>query len=138
MGEIFDFASYLRFVAALAFVLGLILVAAHVAKKVMAGRAYAGPRAQGRRLGIVEVLTMDTRHRLFLIRRDGVEHLVMTGPDGALLIENGIDGLASDKEFGPVQQSDAPVSPLHGDPAAPPAQNAALRKVASLFGDRRA
>jgi len=30
------------------------------------------------------------RQRLFIVRRDNVEHLVLSGPDGATVIENGI------------------------------------------------
>jgi hypothetical protein len=30
------------------------------------------------------------RHKLFLLRRDGVEHLLLVGPQGANVVENGI------------------------------------------------
>ena len=30
------------------------------------------------------------RQRLFIVRRDDVEHLVLSGPDGATVIESGI------------------------------------------------
>src|ERR1700750_1731410 len=43
-----------------------------------------------RRLAIVETLMLGPRQRLFIIRRDNVEHLVLSGPDGATVIENGI------------------------------------------------
>lgn len=133
MGDVIDFASYLRFVAALVFVLGLILAGAHIAKKVMAGRAYTGPRSQGRRLGVVEVLALDARHRAFLIRRDGKEHLIMTGPSGDLVIESGIE-----EDRHPVQQADAQVTPLHGGSETVPRRQSALQKMTGLFGDRRA
>jgi len=143
MGDVIDFASYLRFVAALAFVLGLILVAAHIAKKVMAGRAHVGTRSQGRRLGVVEVLTLDARHRVFLIRRDNTEHLVMTGPSGDLLIEGSIE-----ESQRLIPQADAQVTPLHAGTDAPVGkqgveeqsrlQMTAMQKMAGLFGDRRA
>ncbi|RVU34643.1 flagellar assembly protein FliO [Hwanghaeella grinnelliae] len=143
MGDVIDFASYLRFVAALVFVLGLILVAAHITKKVMTGRTYAGARSQGRRLGVVEVLTLDARHRVFLIRRDGKEHLIMTGPSGDLLIEGGIE-----ESQRLVQQTDAQVTPLHagtetmaGELRAKgqvSAQQTVMQKMAGLFGDRTA
>lgn len=143
MGDVIDFASYLRFVAALAFVLGLILAAAHIAKKVMAGRTYAGPRGQGRRLGVMEVLTLDARHRVFLIRRDNKEHLVMTGPSGDLLIEGGIE-----ESQRLIPQADAQITPLHAGTDSPAgkqgveeqtaAQKTAMQKMVGLFGDRRA
>lgn len=133
MGDVFDFASYLRFVAALVFVLGLILVAAHIAKKVMAGRTVTGPRGQGRRLSIVEVLPIDARHRAYLIRRDGKEHLIMTGPSGDLVIENGIE-----ESPRALQQTDAEITPLRADADQPSEPRTPLQKMARLLGDRRA
>jgi flagellar protein FliO/FliZ len=35
-------------------------------------------------------LMVGPRQRLFIVRRDNVEHLVLSGPDGATVIENGI------------------------------------------------
>jgi flagellar protein FliO/FliZ len=43
-----------------------------------------------RRLAVVETLMIGPRQRLFLISRDGVEHLVMAGPEGSSVIETGI------------------------------------------------
>ncbi len=133
MGDVIDFASYLRFVAALVFVLCLILAAAHVAKKVIAGKTVIRPRSQGRRLGVVEVLPIDARHRAFLIRRDGKEHLIMTGPNGDTLIESGIE-----EDQPAVQQGDAQVMPLHTGSTVPLERQTPLQKMVRLFGERRA
>jgi flagellar protein FliO/FliZ len=46
--------------------------------------------APARRLSISESLMLGPRQRLLLIRRDNVEHLVLSGPDGANVIESGI------------------------------------------------
>ena|ERR1700743_2469503 len=43
-----------------------------------------------RRLAVVETLMVGPRQRLLLISRDGVEHLVLAGPDGTSVIEAGI------------------------------------------------
>ena len=43
-----------------------------------------------KRLAIVETLMVGPRQRLFIVRRDNVEHLVLSGPEGAIVIENGI------------------------------------------------
>jgi flagellar protein FliO/FliZ len=51
----------------------------------------ATPVGGQRRLGIVEVKAVDAKHRLLLIRRDGKEHLILTGGEHPLLIEAGID-----------------------------------------------
>lgn len=133
MGDVIDFASYLRFVAALVFVLGLILFAAHIARKFLAGRVHAGPRSQGRRLGVVEVLALDPRHRAFLIRRDGKEHLIMTGPNGDLVIESGIE-----EEHRTVQPTDAQVTPLHSGSGPQSTSQTPFQKMVGLFGDRSA
>jgi len=133
MGDVFDFASYLRFVAALVFVLGLILVAAQVAKKMMAGKTVIRPRGQGRRLAVVEVLPIDARHRAFLIRRDDKEHLIMTGPNGDVVIESGIE-----EDQPAVPQGDAQVMALHTGAASPLERQTPLQKMARLFGERRA
>ena len=42
------------------------------------------------RLGVIEQATVDARRRLVLIRRDGVEHLIMTGGPVDVVIETGI------------------------------------------------
>jgi hypothetical protein len=43
------------------------------------------------RLGVVEQASVDGRRRLVLIRRDDVEHLIMTGGPVDVVIENGIN-----------------------------------------------
>lgn len=85
-----DFSEIFRFVAALAFILGLIGLCAMLAKRfgLAPGVTSAG---SNRRIGIVEVRPVDARHRLLLIRRDGKEHLILMGGEHPLLIESGID-----------------------------------------------
>jgi flagellar protein FliO/FliZ len=43
-----------------------------------------------RRLSVSEQFNLDSKRRLILIRRDGVEHLIMTGGPVDMLIETGI------------------------------------------------
>jgi hypothetical protein len=43
-----------------------------------------------RRLGLVEATSLDGRRRLLLVRRDNVEHLIMTGGPIDVVIETGI------------------------------------------------
>ena len=77
-----------RYLAALMLVLGLLGVAA------LAARRYGIPGIANsvatRRLALVETLMIGPRHKLFLLRRDGVEHLVLMGPQGASVVESGI------------------------------------------------
>ncbi len=83
-----DLTLYFKFVAALALVLGLILLLSWVLRRT----GLAGPiRPRGRRrLEILETLPVDTRNRLVLVRRDGTEHLLLVGAAGATLVETGI------------------------------------------------
>ena len=86
-----EIEGYLRFVVALALVLGLIAVAAWAARRLgLAGRL---PMVTGkaRRLGLVEAAPLDAKHRLVLVRRDDAEHLLLLGPAGATVVETGID-----------------------------------------------
>ena len=83
--------DYLRFVLALAFVLGLIAAAAWAFRRF--GRNGALPRRQGanrRRLAIVEAVALDARRRLVLVRRDDCEHLLIVGAQGETVVETGI------------------------------------------------
>jgi len=85
-----DFDLYLRFVVALVFVLALIGVAAWLLRRFgLAGRLAASVGKQ-RRLRIVEVAPLDGKHRLVLMRRDEVEHLLLIGAGADLVIETGI------------------------------------------------
>ena len=85
-----EFANYLRFGAALVLVLGLIGIAAWGVRRLgLLGRL---PSARGgtRRLAVVDVTALDPRRRLALVRRDDVEHLLLLGPAGDVVIEVGI------------------------------------------------
>ena len=47
------------------------------------------PRAEPR-IGVIEYANVDGRRRLLLVRRDDVEHLIMTGGPVDVVIETGI------------------------------------------------
>ena len=81
-----DGESYLRFILALLLVLGLLALAAYLLR-----RSGLTPKlSRGRRLGLVESLPLGPRHRLMLIRRDEVEHLLLLGPQGDVVVESRI------------------------------------------------
>lgn len=82
--------TYMRFVLALLFVLALIGIVAWLARKAGLGTRVARTKGMGRRLSIVEVSPVDGKRRLILVRRDGVEHLVLLGATGETVIETGI------------------------------------------------
>jgi len=74
----------------------LVLVLVLIAGLAWLGRRFgltprAGRKAgNGRRLAIVEVLGIDGKRRLVLLRRDETEHLVILGPTGETVVETGI------------------------------------------------
>lgn len=82
-------AQLMRFFAALALVVSLMLGLSLVMRKVNAGSGMIGP-GKKRRLKIVESLPLDHRRRMILISRDDREHLVILGPTGETVIESGI------------------------------------------------
>jgi hypothetical protein len=47
-------------------------------------------QSKPRRLGLIESTAIDGRRRLLLIRRDNVEHLIMTGGPVDVVVETGI------------------------------------------------
>lgn len=81
-----DFDLYHRFALALILVLGLIALLAWVLRRFGMGMKLT----KGRRLGIVEIQSLGPRHRLILLRRDQVEHLVIVGPHSETVVETGI------------------------------------------------
>jgi flagellar protein FliO/FliZ len=83
-----DLLDIVRYLAALLLVLGLIGAAGLAARRF--GLPGLAKPAASRRLRIVETLMISPRQRLALVSRDGVEHLVMFGPDGASVIETQI------------------------------------------------
>ena len=77
---------------ALIFVLALIALVTALARRFGLGYRTAGRSGTNRRLSIAEVMPIDARRRLLLVRRDGVEHLILLGTGTApdLLIESNI------------------------------------------------
>jgi flagellar protein FliO/FliZ len=85
-----DISQYFRFAAALVFVLALIGAVAFIARAL----GFLNPiqRKPGeRRLSMVEMLSLDPRRRLVLVRRDDKEYLILLSPTGETVLESGVD-----------------------------------------------
>lgn len=102
--ERMEFTDYLRFFAALVFVLALIGGLAWLLRRFGPGaqglRRHAGPR----RLEITEIRPLDAKRRLLLVRRDSVEHLLLVGGQSDLLIET----LAADGRVAGISKPEYP------------------------------
>lgn len=94
MPSMTDTDSIILGVAAFLFAFALIALTAWTFKTfVLTGRSGPGLlRGRDRRLGVVETASVDSHRKLILIRRDAVEHLIMTGGPVDVLIETGIEG----------------------------------------------
>ena len=72
----------------------LFLVLALIGGAGLAARRWGVPgvtkAVDQKRLAVVETLMIGPRQRLFIVRRDDVEHLVLSGPEGATVIESKI------------------------------------------------
>ena len=91
MNEVVGSADYLRFVLALILVVGLIGLAAMLFRKYGLRLAHPHMGNSQRRLNIQEILPIDARHRVVLVRQDGREHLILIGPNNSLVIESGME-----------------------------------------------
>lgn len=83
-----EFIDVLRYFGALLLVLGMVGGAGLLARRF--GVPGVTRSASEKRLAVVETLMVGPRQRLFIVRRDNVEHLVLSTPDGATVVESGI------------------------------------------------
>ncbi|WP_417624071.1 FliO/MopB family protein [Paremcibacter congregatus] len=87
-----ELGAYMQFIVALLFVIGLIFLLAYVAKRfgLMARVTIGTKGATGKRLNVVEIMPLDARRKLILIRRDDKEHLILLGVEHDVVIEQNI------------------------------------------------
>lgn len=101
--------DYLRFAISLVAVIALIALFGWMARRVGWGGRYLG-KGNERRLAILEVLPLDGKRRLVLLRRDATEHLVLLGHDKDLVVEAGIEPASPAKpaDFATLVRREAP------------------------------
>jgi flagellar protein FliO/FliZ len=86
-----DPTLYLRYAAALIFVLAL-LGAFAFAARAFGFLAQTTSRKPGeRRLNLIESLMLDARRRLVLVRRDDREYLILLSPAGEVVLDDKIE-----------------------------------------------
>ena len=81
-----EFIDLLRYFGALLLVLAMVAGAGLLARRF--GVPGVTRATAHKRLAIVETLMVGPRQKLFIVRRDNVEHLVLSGPEGATVLEN--------------------------------------------------
>lgn len=86
--------DYIRFVLALAFVLALMGIVAHLLKRYGTGR-FAMPSKTDKRLTVIETRMVDSRHKLALVKCDDQEHLLLISPENQCVIQSNIKKTAS-------------------------------------------
>ena len=89
------FIDLLRYFGALLLVLAMVGGAGLLARRF--GVPGVTKAAGVKRLAIVETLMIGPRQRLVILRRDNVEHLVLSSPEGATVIESGIPASSTAK-----------------------------------------
>jgi flagellar protein FliO/FliZ len=98
-------------ILALGIVLVLIVLGVWVLKLVTRGANPVVGRGRNRRLSVVDHLQVDARRQLLIVRRDNVEHLILTGGPQDVVVETGI----------PVERPPAPARKPVEQQAPPPA-----------------
>jgi flagellar protein FliO/FliZ len=82
-----EWMEYTRFVLALAFVVGLIWLCGYLLKRTGMDKRLRGVTGQHGRLGVVDVLYLDPRRKLTLVRADAREYLILIAGDNAQVID---------------------------------------------------
>lgn len=82
-------ATILTMLFALAAVIALILLVVWLLKVVFKVSSTGG-RGRNRRLAVVDTLVLDQKRQLMIVRRDNVEHLILTGGPQDVVVETGI------------------------------------------------
>lgn len=127
-----ELTAYLQYIAALIFVIALILAIAWGMRRFgLTGAMGAVGGRRGPRLSLTEALSIDGRHRLVLVRRDGVEHLLLLGATQDLLVESGIPVTTVDSGT-----PAAPAPPAPGRPLPPPQTHPAGQRPGSRAAPR--
>jgi flagellar protein FliO/FliZ len=110
-----------QFLITLAVVLLLIGLVYWIVRQFTGGRLHGAGRGRGPRLAVIEALSIDSRRKLVLVRRDHIEHLILIGGPSDLVVEPSI-----------VRAAPAGSRPRQGQPQRPqPQQSIAASQSAT-------
>jgi flagellar protein FliO/FliZ len=85
-----DSGSLAKVALVLVFVVSLIGLLALVARALKLPEKWSGAGIRSRRMEVKEVLYIDAKNKVILLRRDEAEHLILIGTNGASMIESNI------------------------------------------------
>jgi len=143
--------SLVTVLIALAVVIVLIVLAVWALKLVFSASGRVA-RGRNKRLAVIDFTAVDQKRQLVLIRRDGVEHLLMIGGPQDLVVESGIvrevEPAAAEPARPPrrgvppiVQQRPAPApepaAPAAAEPEKPAAALGSLDDLGKPLADRK-
>lgn len=123
-----DVFSLLRATGALLTVLGILAAALWAVRRFNLVLPGSG-RSPERRLAVIERVSLDPRRSLALLRRDGVEHLILLAPEGHLVIESQIAAVAAMLPNPVVPRAVPPPEPTR-----PVAASAVVTRMGNDFG----
>ncbi len=82
-----ELADYTRFVLALAFVIGMIWFVAYVLKRTGVDKRLRGVTGQQGRLAVVDVLYLDPKRKITILRADDREYLLLIAGEQAQVLD---------------------------------------------------
>jgi hypothetical protein len=97
--------------------------------RLLRGQAGSTPPGRVARLGIIDSITLDHRRQLLLVRRDGVEHLILTGGPSDMVIESAIPRTRARAVQPPVTAQPNPAPIAAATPVAATATGAAASTI---------
>ncbi|MGV8854055.1 MAG: flagellar biosynthetic protein FliO [Devosia sp.] len=110
-----------------AVIVGIILVLWLL--KLLQGATGKATRGRNRRLAVIDSLALDPKRQLLIIRRDNVEHLILTGGPHDVVIETGI--VIDDQAVAPSTRRPVPMVPARKPSTAAGARTESAARPAS-------
>ncbi len=83
-----DGVDYLKYLFAFMFVIGLLYGLSYLARYAGLGAIPMRKIGDKRRLSVLEILPVDAKRKLMIVRCDETEHLVLTGEPNNLIIQS--------------------------------------------------
>lgn len=130
----------LTFLTWIVVIIGAVAAAAWGVKLYLSGGFTVGKLltpARERRLDVVDHANVDGKRRLLLVRRDNVEHLIMTGGPVDVVIETGINGQpVASANFNRAPAAKAPIEPSSSETVSEPVFSRPARTFQKAVGEK--